>query len=36
MKYNNTSFVIFLDKKGRKTRIHLIHDNYLNNEVQTI
>ena len=29
MKYNNTSFVIFLDKKGR----NLIHDNYLNNEV---
>ena len=33
MKYKNTSFVIFLDKKGRKTLIHLIHDNYLNNEV---
>ena len=33
MKYNNTSFVIFLDKHWRKTLIHLIHDNYLNNEV---
>ena len=33
MKYNNTSFVIFLDNKGRKTLIHLIHDNYLYNEV---
>ena len=33
MKYNNTSFAIFLDTKGRKTLIHLIHDNYLNNEV---
>ena len=27
MKYNNTSFVIFLNKRGRKTLIHLIHDN---------
>ena len=33
MKYNNTSFVIFLDTKGRNTLIHLIHDNYLNNKV---
>ena len=33
MKYNDTSFVIFLDKKEEKTHIHLIHDNYLNNEV---
>ena len=33
MKYNNTSFIFFFDKKGRKTLIHLIHDNYLNNEV---
>ena len=33
MKYNNTSFVIVLDKKEEKTHIHLIHDNYLNNEV---
>ena len=33
MKYNNTSFVLFLDKKGRKALIHLIRDNYLNNEV---
>ena len=31
MKYNNTSFVIFLNKKGEKNTYHLIHDNYLNN-----
>ena len=33
MKYNNTSFVFCLDKKGRKTLIQLIHDNYLDNKV---
>ena len=32
MKYNNTSFVISLDKKGRKTLIHLIELRTQNSE----
>ena len=31
MKYNNTSFVIFLEKKREK---HLFIDNYQNNEIK--